>query len=238
MRSRKHKRRMNRFLIVTSDSTTAQARHYLLRSGILWGIILLLCIVMGAMIGYFRYDGDIWQDINARNEQQTARINELTEQNLALSMENDSLKQNIQILSDTVNEKTQTEAELKKAIEGQSIPTEFPLTGSATVEEEFDGENQICVFSVSAGTTVRAAASGTIVGVEDDEGYGHSITIDHGNGYTTIYKNSGDVYVKLGDSVVCGTTLYIITNDNGRFGYQIMQNGQYINPIDMLEIDG
>ena len=143
----------------------------------------------------------------------------------------------LKVLSDTVNQKVQTENELTALIEQQSIPSEFPLTGSASMEENTEGD-PICLFTVSEGTTVIATASGTVQAINDDETYGHNIWVDHGNGYMTVYRNQGDVNVKIGDDVVKGTTLYLIGSDNTVFGYQIMKDGEHIDPMDMLEING
>lgn len=238
MQRKKHKRKLKHIVIVTSNSTDAGMRQFLLRPGLLWAVILVLCIIIGVLIGYFSYEANIWQAVSIRNEEQLQRITALDEEKRALETEVETLQQHVQILSDTVNEKMQSEAELTAQIENQSTPTEFPLTGSASMEEAVDGENPICIFQASEGTTVIAAASGTVTSVADDEEFGHSIVIDHGNGYVTIYRNQGDANVKQGDSVVQGTTLYIITKDNGRIGYQMMQDGVYINPVDMLAING
>lgn len=74
--------------------------------------------------------------------------------------------------------------------------------------------------------------------INDDEIYGHSVWVDHGNGYVTIYRNKGDTTVNVGDSVVQGTTLFVIGEDNADLGYQMQKDGSYINPMDMLAISG
>lgn len=238
MHSNRHKRKLNHIVIVTSNATDTKAHQFLFSPGILWTIILVLCIIVGGLIGYFMYEARIWQAVSTRNEEQLQKITELDEQKRELEAQVDTLQQHVQILSDTVNEKVQSEAELSAQIENQSIPTEFPLTGSASMEEAADGDNPICIFTASEGTTVVAAASGTVTAVADDEEYGHCVTVDHGNGYITMYRNKGDVNVKQGDSVVQGTTLYIITKDNDKLGYQMIQDGNYINPVEMLAING
>ena len=44
--------------------------------------------------------------------------------------------------------------------------------------------------------------------------------------------------VNVGDSVVQGTTLFVIGEDNADLGYQMQKDGSYINPMDMLAISG
>ena len=131
----------------------------------------------------------------------------------------------------------QSENELSATLEKQSLPTEFPLTGSASMEEVTDCEPMFIILA-SVGTTVVAVASGTVMAVNDDETYGHSVWVDHGNGYITIYRNKGDATVAVGDSVVQGTTLFVIGEDNADLGYQMQKDGSYINPMDMLAISG
>ena len=117
------------------------------------------------------------------------------------------------------------------------VQQELSLTGSASMEEVSEGD-PMCIFHASVGTTVVAAASGTVIAINDDEIYGHSVWVDHGNGYVTIYRNKGDTTVNVGDSVVQGTTLFVIGEDNADLGYQMQKDGSYINPMDMLAISG
>ena len=161
----------------------------------------------------------------------------LSEQNSKLEAQVTEQAEEIQILSDTVSQKVQSESELSATLEKQSLPTEFPLTGSASMEEVSEGD-PMCIFHASVGTTVVAAASGTVIAINDDEIYGHSVWVDHGNGYVTIYRNKGDTTVNVGDSVVQGTTLFVIGEDNADLGYQMQKDGSYINPMDMLAISG
>jgi len=88
------------------------------------------------------------------------------------------------------------------------------------------------------GVTVVATASGTVSAVNDDGEYGHSVWVDHGNGYITIYRNQGEVIVKQGDTVAQGTTIYMIGEENTKLGYQMLKDGNYISPMDMLSISG
>ena len=237
MQSREHKRKKNHVVIVTSDAVDADVKQFRIKSGIMQWIIVVLCIVIGLMIAYIAHEGKIWKRVGEWNEEQQALVKQLEEEKTQLEYEIENLNSKVQVLSDTVNQKVQTENELTAIIQQQSIPSEFPLTGSASMEELRD-DSPICVFTASPGTTVVATASGEISAINDDEAFGHNIWVDHGNGYVTIYRNQGDVIVKVGDDVVKGTTLYIIGSDNTSFGYQMMKDGEYIDPMDLLEING
>ncbi len=244
MQRKKHKRKMNHVVIVTSDAVDANVKQFRIRPWFLKLIIFLLCVVIGVLIGVLVYEGQIWEAISRSNVEKQEKIlalegekSVLNEEKKELESQIEELNDKIQILSNTVNEKVQNENELTAQIEKQSLPTEFPLNGSASMEEVTEGE-PMCVFTASVGVTVVATASGTVTAVNDDGEYGHNVWVDHGNGYITIYRNQGDATVKQGDSVVQGTTLFMIGEDNTKLGYQMLKDGSYINPMDMLAISG
>ncbi len=248
MQRDKHKRKRNHVVIVTSDAVDANVKQFRIRPWMLQVLILVLCIVIGAMIGYIIHEEQIWAAVSLNNQAKQETMQEqlqvlesekqaLEESNSALEAQIAELNDKVQILSDTVNEKVQNETILTEKLEKQSMPTEFPLTGSASMEETTEDE-LICVFAASEGTMVVATASGTVTAVNDDEEYGHNVWIDHGNGYITVYRNQGEATVKQGDTVVQGTTLFLIGEENTKLGYQMLKDGTYINPMEMLSISG
>ena len=212
MKRRKHKRRLNHVLILTSDAADANVKQFRVRAWIVEVVVLLLCVLIGGVIGYFIYEGQLWENASRRSHEQVMALEEenktLSEQNSKLEAQVTEQAEEIQILSDTVSQKVQSESD------------------------------PMCIFHASVGTTVVAAASGTVIAINDDEIYGHSVWVDHGNGYVTIYRNKGDTTVNVGDSVVQGTTLFVIGEDNADLGYQMQKDGSYINPMDMLAISG
>ena len=44
--------------------------------------------------------------------------------------------------------------------------------------------------------------------------------------------------VKEGDEVVRGAILYVIGEDNTELGYEIMYDDKYIDPMELINIDG
>lgn len=245
MQRRKHKRKIDHVVIVTSNAVDANVKQFRIKSAGRRVLITVLCLVIGGLLGYLFFEKSIWQAVDARNEEQLANIRQLQEkaaalenEKLALEAEIAGLNENIQILSDTVNQKMKNEAELAAQIAKLSMPTEFPLSGSATMEEGEAEGHPICIFTASEGITVVATAKGTVTAVNDDVEYGHNVWVDHGNGYVTIYRNGGEASVKQGDSVVNGTPLFTIGASHEKLGYQMMLDGVYISPMDMLAISG
>ena len=244
MQCKKHKRKTNHVVIVTSDAVDANVKQFRIKPWMLHIIIGVLCVVIGALIGCLIYEDQLWEVANRRNSelQEAMTLLEDEKQVLqsekdALLLEIDGLNDQILILSETVNQKVQSESELLATLEGQYMPTEFPLTGSASMVESAEG-NPMCVFTASEGIMVVSTAAGTVTAVNDDSEYGHNVWIDHGNGYVTIYRNKGEAVVKLGDNVVQGTSLFLIGEDNMTLGYQMMKDGIYISPMELLEING
>lgn len=238
MARRRHKRKNSHVVIVTSDAVDASTRQFRVRTWKVEVIVVFLCVVLGAVIGYIvflRGDQAGKGDEDQKVQQETIR--KLEEENAALQAQIDELNSTVRILSDTVTQKTESESNLARQLEQQSVPTEFPLTGSATFEEITDGD-PMCVFTAAEGAMVVATANGTISAVNDDSEYGHNVWIDHGNGYVTIYRNKGEVKVKQGETVRQGSTLFLIDEENNKLGYQMMEDGAYIDPMEMLAISG
>ncbi len=104
-------------------------------------------------------------------------------------------------------------------------------------EQELTGD-PILILKAEEGSTVIASGSGTVTSVAGDIKYGNCITIDHGNGYVSIYRNQGDSLVHEGDQVTRGATLIVIGSENNTLGYQLKLNDEFINPEDVIEING
>lgn len=241
MARKRHKRKNSHVVLVTSDAVDAKLKQFRIRPWILQTIIVVFCILCGTAVGYLYYEtGDrLQQTTRSASEIQEleAQNQELTARNAELELQLAAQTEKIQILSDTVNQKVQSETELAEQLERQTTPSEFPLTGSATMEEITEG-NPMCVFTAATGTMAVATANGTVIAVNDDTEYGHNVWVDHGNGYITIYRNKGDAMVKQGETVKQGATLFLIGEDNDKLGYQMMRDNEYIDPMEMLAISG
>ena len=233
--------RKRHIVLVTSEAVDAKLKQFRIRPWILQTIMFFFCVVCGVVIGYTFYETDDRLQQNARAD---SEIQQLQEQNQVLEARNAELEtqlaaqeEKIQILSDTVNQKVESEARLSEQLESQSMPTELPLTGRTNMEEITEGE-PMCIFTASSGAMAIATANGTVIAVNDDAEYGHNVWVDHGNGYITIYRNQGDVKVNQGETVMQGATLFLIDEENNKLGYQMMKDNEYIDPMQLLTISG
>ena len=92
------------------------------------------------------------------------------------------------------------------------------------------------------GTTVLAARSGTVVNVMDDDFYGTTVIIDHGDGVKTVYSNLADVpTVRVGDWVEGGTVIGSIgdtalceSGQGAHLHFEVEANGKAADPLAYL----
>ncbi len=84
------------------------------------------------------------------------------------------------------------------------------------------------------GTTVMAAAGGTVLRSEYHASYGNYVLIDHGNGLSTLYAHMSACNVSAGDTVYAGQTVGWVGLTGNTFGYHLhfetRENGTTVNP--------
>lgn len=247
MEQKQHKANKH-VVIVTSEADSAKVRQFRIPPVALQIVVIISCMVLGAAIGYFIFESKIWDSVMEKNQERIAYVEGLEKDYqslktvLAEKEKNyesaiSDLEQEIQILSATLNEKVQRENELMEEISQQSMPTEFPLTGAATYQLS-EGDQPVCEFVADAKGAVVSTAKGTVIAVNDDVEYGHNVWVDHGNGYITIYRSKRSAVVSQGDAVVRGTTLFLIEEAKEKIGYQIVKDGEYMNPLELMAING
>ena len=237
MSKNRHKRKVSHILIYTTDAVDADTKQVRIHPWVLAGVTLIVCCVLGAVIGYAVYEGELWGRIREHDASQNAALTAAQDEKDALQEKIDEQDAKIEMLSITIQDQTQQIAELQAQIAEQSVPTDYPLTGSASMTVITDGDPMV-EFTATEGSTVVAAGKGVVTAVEEDEVYGNRVVIDHGNGYVSIYRNKGESQVKAGDEVASGTTLFMVTEDNRQLGYQSKENDVYIDPTTIIAIKG
>lgn len=87
------------------------------------------------------------------------------------------------------------------------------------------------------GANVIAGFEGKVTAVTNDTYYGGCVTIDHGNGFVSVYKLVGDVKVKVGDTVSSNTVIGTISNeflyecaDEPHIHYELQKDKDNVNP--------
>lgn len=84
------------------------------------------------------------------------------------------------------------------------------------------------------GTTIKAAAGGTVTYAGWMSGYGNLVIISHGNGIQTYYGHCSKLYVSKGKTVDAGDKIAAVGSTGNSTGnhlhFEIRKNGKQINP--------
>lgn len=99
-------------------------------------------------------------------------------------------------------------------------------------------------IATSLGETVCASADGTVKEVWEDVMMGTCISIDHGNGVVTVYKNLNESLpdtvaagktVKAGDAIgVVGESALEELAEEPHLHFEMLVNGESVDPLDHL----
>ena len=94
-------------------------------------------------------------------------------------------------------------------------------------------------FPCPTGTSVHAAASGTVIVVRPLwYSYGHHIIIDHGNGLSTLYAHNSQLLVSVGQHVSKGQIIAKAGSTGNSTGphchFEVRVNGTRVNPLNYL----
>ena len=229
----RHKRHYT-FMIISGDSDGSSGSFHLghiatqvLAFSIFAVFVALLCFLVHSAITV--------SSLKKYTAAQDQKIIELNDENKALTQANSELQNEVTQLSQALNQKVEAEQVTAAEEEQLSIPSQLPISGTASMNASFDDPassdiaieglidgdgnavtaeeteegdenaekvtvdtssfNPILILNTEEGTTITAAGAGTVTSVAGDLKYGNSITIDHGNGYISIYRNAGESLV-------------------------------------------
>lgn len=83
---------------------------------------------------------------------------------------------------------------------------------------------------------VRAAMSGTVTNIIEDEFMGDAVVLSHENGMETYYRFVTEIKVAIGDEVAQGDVMATLSTNHwnttagNHLLFEVKENGQYINP--------
>ncbi|MGN0381889.1 MAG: peptidoglycan DD-metalloendopeptidase family protein [Suilimivivens sp.] len=231
------KRKSKYALLLVTEKDDGTMKQYTISPALVEVMAAILFLLIVAVTCKFVYDSITLKDARKEIVDQIVTINNLTDENEALTVENSTLTSKITVLSETVSKKAATEDALSLETVENALPKGFPLSGSATMKEAEEGDPML-IFSASQGVNVITTGTGVVVSVDADETYGTKIIIDHGNGYQSVYRNNGTALVKNGEELGKGYILFTVGEENQELGYQIMKDEEYIDPMLMIDING
>ena len=93
-------------------------------------------------------------------------------------------------------------------------------------------------IGAAEGTSILAAASGTVIMASYNGGYGNYTCIDHGSGLSTCYAHQAGFAVSAGSSVTQGQVIGYVGNTGASFGahlhFEVRINGAAVDPLGYL----
>jgi murein DD-endopeptidase MepM/ murein hydrolase activator NlpD len=130
--------------------------------------------------------------------------------------------------------------------EGVAGSFSWPVTGTITSpfgwrSNPFGGSpefHQGLDIAAPSGTTVTAAAGGTVIMAQWYGGYGNYILIDHGGGYSTGYGHLSAIYVSSGQAVQRGQAIGAVGSTGQSTGphlhFEVRIAGKPVDPAPRL----
>lgn len=140
--------------------------------------------------------------------------------------------------SNQLNTKVSTETQFIFPVEGEVIK-EFAkdnLIYSETLEEWITHLG--IDIKADRTTVVKAVADGTVKSIKNDPRYGLTVTIEHNDGYTSVYSSLLTAeFVKEGEKVTQGQTIGTVGNsavfevaEDNHLHFELLKDGSNINP--------
>ncbi|MBQ7581653.1 MAG: M23 family metallopeptidase [Lachnospiraceae bacterium] len=202
--------------------------------GIIALTIVLVSLLISSALKNYRLSHDDTDKI---------KIEQLNEEIERLKGEKAELYEQIVSLTGVVAKKQENEKSIEQEKAAAAVPNGYPVEGfglivqDPTVETGEKVKGRV-VFNTIIGTAIVASGDGTVAVKSDDADFGTQIIIDHENGYQSIYRCSGSVKVDTGDFVKRQEVLFVITEEDSLFAYEIVKNGEEIEPLDIMDIQG
>jgi murein DD-endopeptidase MepM/ murein hydrolase activator NlpD len=107
-----------------------------------------------------------------------------------------------------------------------------PFTGRTAVHEGVDIASRF-------GSTIKAMGGGVVTYAGDKEGYGCTVEINHGNGYSTRYAHCKSALVRVGDRVTKGQGVALVGTTGRSTGphlhFEVLRDGKAVNPSAYLQ---
>lgn len=124
-----------------------------------------------------------------------------------------------------------------------SLPTSWPLTVEGFVTQNLlegaEGDHPGLDIAVPSQSYIRAAGAGSVSDTGTDPVYGNFVTLDHGDGYLTLYAHASEILVEIGQRVRRNEVI-ALTGNTGRstaphLHFEIRLNGETVDPLTLVD---
>ncbi len=244
MKQQRHKRRESFSVLLISDvdRSSKQFNISLTIIRLIFFLILLILAVIGLLTFLFLSVNKKQQALQAQLTSQEALAEQLRVEKDALSNEIQTLQaenNDLREVSKIITSKREEAAE-EEAPASNPLPTLFPSSGSGILIETYSEDRPYLSISTHSEGKIVATGDGTVITVGSDDTYPFIIEIEHENGYQTRYMCLQEVQLETeqGAQVKAGDILCIVTSDDTQLDYQILLNGEAIDPLSIIDAKG
>ena len=258
MKQRRHRHKES-FSVLLISNTGQNARRFHV-TGSVFRLLTVLVLCICAAFGWFTYQYLFSEEIasghvNASEgigetelldqiAEQEKQIQQLAEENDALSRRNDELiSENKALLAVA---KTSMDASLAQEVVGDELtddpayPSLYPYSETGDVSVKYSEDHPYVSIDTPIEGEIVAAGNGTIAMIGSDDTYPLIIEIEHGNGYRTRYMfpQAAEALQEEGTQVEAGTALVSVDIQNVQLDYQVIYDEKPIDPMIVFEAKG
>lgn len=249
MKDDRHKRRESYSVLVVSNLSRESRQFQIVRSRLhllVW-LAVFVCIAVGGLVYWAVMSGkktaELQKKISEQEEQALAwekEKEELNSKNKELEEELSALTQELSQEQSKAQEAAEAAAEAAEAEEGPALPELYPYSGVGTLASNYSEEQPYISISTYNGGNVIAAGNGTVAAVLSNDVYKYIIEIEHEGGYETryFYSEDADLKVEEGTQVKGGDILLTVAADGVDLDYQVLYNGETIDPFSVIDAEG
>ncbi|OSY88669.1 peptidase M23 [Tenacibaculum holothuriorum] len=130
---------------------------------------------------------------------------------------------------------------LSEGAEGRAKVVFFsPLTGNVSQQYNIDDKHYAIDIVAPTGTPVKAIADGTVILAEWTAETGYVITVQHPNGFISVYKHNGTLLKQQGDFVKSGEAIASVgstgeLSTGPHLHFELWNNGYPVNPTNYID---
>lgn len=102
--------------------------------------------------------------------------------------------------------------------------------------------NPAMIIAGEVGEIISASAAGIVTNIEETAETGTTVTMDMGNGYSSVYGQLADVQLSIGDYVAAGETVGALAEPTKYYSiegpnlyFQILKDGEPVDPVKFME---
>lgn len=181
-----------------------------------------------------KYEDDLELDIGITNIITTDKKDESTVKVAKITLNND-IEEKIK----KIEEEIEIESHTVQGVYLEVTPVSGIITSRFGNRESIRSYGHTGLdIAAPAGTSIRAAADGTVTFAGYSGGYGYVVKMSHGNGIETYYAHCSELYVSAGEKIEAGDVIAAVGSTGNSTGnhlhFEVLVDGTEIDPQNYL----